>query len=128
VARKNGEWILPVSLVKHGTDFCQRPRDSSETWNWGEGRSNLTAFLSLDDGRTWTASLLLDERHPVSYPDIAQAPNGDIYVHYDRNRYHAAEILFARFRQEDVEAGKLVSPGASMKNLVKSKLVMNRGR
>ena len=40
----------------------------------------------------------------------------------------AAEILFARFREEDVQAGKLVSKDASLKNLVKSRqLGMNRG-
>jgi hypothetical protein len=71
--------------------------------------------------------LLLDQRTGVSYPDIAQAPNGDIYVHYDRDRYGAAEILFARFREDDVKAGKLVSADASLKNLVKSRLGLNRG-
>jgi len=69
----------------------------------------------------------LDERSPVSYPDIAQTPNGDIYVHYDRDRTGAAEILFARFREEDVHAGKLVSRDAALKNLVKSKLGMFQG-
>ena len=53
--------------------------------------------------------------------------NGDIYVHYDRGRTSAAEILFARFREADVTAGKLVSANASLKNLVKSKTGMNRG-
>jgi hypothetical protein len=90
-------------------------------------REYLTAFLSPDDGKTWPAKLLLDERRTISYPDIAQAPNGDIYVHYDRNRYSDAEILFARFREEDVRAGKLVSKDAALKNVVKSKLGMNHG-
>ena len=69
----------------------------------------------------------MDERSNVSYPDIAQAPNGDIYVHYDRERTGAAEILFARFREEDVQAGKLVCKDAALKNLVKSKLGMKNG-
>ncbi len=116
-----------ILLIKHGPDFKEHPGDASEAWNWGAGRSNLTAFLSTDDGKTWPGSLLLDERHAVSYPDIAQAPNGDIYVHYDRNRASDAEILFARFREEDVKAGKLVSAGAALKNIVKSKHGMNHG-
>ncbi len=92
------------------------------------GRQELTAFLSTDDGKTWPGGLLLDERGKVSYPDIAQAPNGDIYVHYDRDRNGAAEILFARFREEDVQGGKLVSKDAALKNLVKSRdQGMNRG-
>lgn len=91
-------------------------------------RQELTAFLTTDEGKTWSGGLMLDERTGVSYPDIAQTPNGDIYIHYDRNRTSDAEILFARFREEDVQAGKLVSEDAALKNLVKSRqLGMNRG-
>ena len=35
----------------------------------------MAAFLSRD-GERWSAGLLLDEREKVSYPDVAQAPNG----------------------------------------------------
>ena len=110
-------------LIKHGQEFSAAPHRT--TSNWGSGRYDLTAFLSTDDGKTWSAKLLLDERSNVSYPDIAQTPNGDIYVHYDRDRAGAAEILFARFREEDVQAGMLVSKDAALKNLVKSRLGMN---
>jgi len=49
-------------------------------------------------------------------------------VNYDRDRTGDAEILFARFREEDVKAGKLVSQSAALKNLVKSRqLGMNHG-
>ncbi len=64
---------------------------------------------------------MLDERKNVSDPDITQTPNGDIYVHYDRDRTGAAEILFARFREEDVLAGKLLSKDAALQQLVKSR-------
>jgi hypothetical protein len=104
-------------VIRHGQDMTKAT----------DGRKELTAFLSADDGKTWSGKLLLDERDNVSYPDIAQAPNGDIYIHYDRERTGAAEILFARFREEDVQAGKLISKDAALKNLVKSKLGMNHG-
>ena len=66
--------------------------------------------------------------HRRFLPRIAQAPNGEIYVHYDRNRASDAEVLFARFREEDVQAGKVVSKDAALKSLVKSKAhSMNRG-
>jgi hypothetical protein len=106
-----------ILLVRHGREISQAT----------PGRQELTAFLSTDEGQTWSGKLLLDERTGVSYPDIAQAPSGDIYVHYDRGRTSAAEILFARFREAEVTAGKLVSADASLKNLVKSKTGMNRG-
>jgi hypothetical protein len=106
-----------ILLIRHGQDISKAT----------PARQELTAFLTTDEGKTWSGGLLLDQRTAVSYPDVAQASNGDIYVHYDRDRYGAAEILFARFREDDVKAGKLVSGGASLKNLVKSKLGMNRG-
>jgi sialidase-1 len=114
-----------ILLIKHGQDMVTAPNWKSPK-DWGV-RKDLNAFLSTDDGKSWSAGLLLDERVNVSYPDIAQAPNGDLYVHYDRDRNGAAEILFARFREEDVQAGKLVSKDASFKNIVKSKLGMNHG-
>ena len=80
--------------------------------------------------QTWKGGLLLDERRDgtgVSYPDIAQAPDGTIYVHYDRGRTTHAEILFARFRDKDVLAGKLVSSDAALKNIVKDKSGMQGG-
>ena len=105
-------------VIRHGQEITKAT----------PARQELTAFLTTDEGKSWSGKLLLDERTGVSYPDIAQAPNGDIYVHYDRNRASDAEILFARFREEDVKAGKLVSKDAALKNLVKSKAHgMNRG-
>ena len=105
-------------VIRHGQDITKATPK----------RQELTAFLSTDDGKTWSGKLLLDERDNVSYPDIAQAPNGDIYIHYDRDRTGAAEILFARFREEDVQAGKLISKAAALKSIVKSKAHgMNRG-
>jgi len=114
-----------ILLVKHGRDLTTTPNWTGPT-DWGV-RRDLTAFLSTDDGQTWSEGLLLDERSAVSYPDIAQSPNGDIYVHYDRNRSTDAEILFARLREEDVLSGKLVSSNGSLKNIIKDKQGMNHG-
>lgn len=75
-------------------------------------RSHMTAFLSDDDGKTWGSSLLLDERNSVSYPDGFQAPDGLIHILYDHGRHSDAEILMAKFREEDVLAGKFATPDA----------------
>ena len=74
----------------------------------------MSAFLSDDDGKTWRGGLLLDERSSVSYPDGFQAPDGLIHILYDWNRHTDAEILLAKFREEDVLAGKLVSRDAKL--------------
>ncbi|QDV33547.1 sialidase family protein [Tautonia plasticadhaerens] len=93
-------------LVKHGP-LAERT-----------GRSHLTAFLSDDDGRTWTGGLVLDERPGVSYPDGDQAPDGSIYIIYDHSRTSDREILLARFNEEDVRRADAVSPDSSPRRVV----------
>lgn len=94
-------------LVRHG-----RPDERTKV------RSHLTAYLSEDDGKTWTGGLMLDERTGVSYPDGFQDPRGFIYVSYDRNRSQDGEILFAKFTEKDILAGELVTPESSLKNMI----------
>ena len=82
------------------------------------GRSHLQAFLSDDDAKSWKGGLMLDERNSVSYPDGDQDKDGTIYVIYDWERYKDKEILMARFTEEDVLAGKIVSPKGALRLLV----------
>ena len=96
-----------ILLVKHGA-----------TIDTHEGRSKLTAWLSGDDGKTWQGGLMLDERTGISYPDGFQAPDGTLYISYDRNRSTDGEILLARFTEADVLAGKLVGPKSKLKALI----------
>ena len=98
-----------------------------------EGRNNLTALLSEDDGETWKYSLLLDERSDISYPDGVETENGYIYITYDRERgdfygnsleelnkkpKSAREILFAKFTEEDIIAGKIVDKNSKLKQVI----------
>lgn len=101
-----------ILLVKHGDAADAFFRDGS--LGWAEGRNRLKAFLSADDGRSWTGGLMLDERQGVSYPDGFQAPDGTIFIVYDRNRSTDAEILMARFTEQDVLDGRL-SPGSKLR-------------
>jgi len=94
-------------LVKHG------PIDEAINQ-----RSHLTAFLSDDDGQTWSNGLVLDERTGVSYPDGFQHPDGTIYVIYDRNRSTDSEILMARFTESDILSGGFHSARAGERILV----------
>ena len=77
-------------------------------------RTQMSAYLSEDDGQTWIGGLLLDERNAVSYPDGFESPDGLIHILYDWNRHTDAEILLAKFREEDVLAGKVVSKDAKL--------------
>lgn len=94
-----------------------------------KGRNNLTAFLSDDDGKTFPYSLLLDGRTQVSYPDAMEGDDGFIYITYDRERgcykdnlaevyASAREILTCKIKEEDILAGKLVTQGAFLQNVV----------
>lgn len=101
-------------LVKHGTRFDECPGVAYKPG----ARSQLTAFLSEDDGATWKGSLVLDERATVTYPDCTQAPDGGLFVSYDYNRDHEGQILLARFTEEDVLAGRCVSEGSALRVLI----------
>jgi predicted neuraminidase len=77
-------------------------------------RTHMSAWLSEDDGQTWKGGLLLDERNAVSYPDGFESPDGLIHILYDWNRHSDAEIVMAKFREEDVLAGKIASHDAKL--------------
>ncbi len=94
-----------------------------------QGRNNLMALLSEDDGKTWKYQLMLDERNEVSYPDVMEAEDGFIYIAYDRERgcgkfsyeeaaAQAREILYAKITEEDIMAGKLVNEQSRLKCVV----------
>ncbi len=80
-------------------------------------RSHLSAWLSDDEGRTWQGGLLLDERSAVSYPDGFESPDGLIHLLYDWNRHTDAEILLAKFREQDILAGRIVSKEGKLRML-----------
>jgi len=104
-----------ILLVKHG-----------KTIDSHEGRSKLTAWLSEDEGKTWRGGLMLDERKGISYPDGFQAPDGTIYISYDRNRSTDGEILLARFTEADILARKLVGPKSKLKMLISRPLARDQ--
>ena len=95
-----------VLLVKHGPLYKD------------VGRSQLTAYLSKDDGATWEGGLMLDERLGVSYPDGQQTADDVIRIIYDYDRTGARQILMASFREEDVMSGKTDSPTVGLRRLV----------
>lgn len=103
-----------ILLVKHGEKIDDVVRDEKGTAQ----RTHMTAFLSDDDGRTWKGGLVLDQRERVSYPDGFQAPDGTIYVSWDRKRNDVGEILMARFTEADVLSGSFSGPKSKTKILI----------
>ncbi len=108
-------------LVKHN------PPTIDSRWLSGQpvpkakiGRSHLAAYLSADDGKTWSGGLMLDERTNVSYPDGDESADGRIYIVYDRNRKAEREVLVATFTEPEIAAGKLSDPRSALRLLVTS--------
>ena len=83
-----------------------------------ESRSLLTAMLSEDGGRSWEHRLLLDQRVGVSYPDGVEDPEGIIRIAYDYSRRGEKEILMARFTEDDILAGEIVSKMGVLKKCI----------
>jgi hypothetical protein len=90
-------------------------RSISDTW-----RQGMKVLISEDDGKTFKYELVLDERENLSYPDLAEGENGEIYIVYDRERDNrtklnretwvseaAKEILLCKINLKDIYDGKL---------------------
>lgn len=97
-------------LIKNGDKIDEYPDNNN-------GRDKLSAWLSEDDGKTWKGGLLLDDRPRITYPDGTQAPDGTLYVTYDHDR-GKGEIMMAKFTEEDILAGKIVSLRSELKIIV----------
>jgi hypothetical protein len=81
-------------LVNHRVDAA-RPRL----------RSNLCAWLSEDEGKTWRGGQLIDEREKVSYPDGAERGDGRLAIVYDWDRHGHGHILMAEVSESDILSG-----------------------
>ena len=108
ISRLNSGNLL---LVKHGPIAVKT------------GRSHLMAFISKDDGHTWSNGLLLDERLGVSYPDGQQTNDGKIYITYDYDRRKEQHILMTNFTEADILNGTDVN----LYNVFNQRRVISKG-
>ncbi len=95
-----------------------------------DSRTGIKILLSNDGGETFDHDLILDERENVSYPEIAEDNDGNIYIIYDRERNNtiklntdtktsnsAKEILVCKITVEDIKSGKL-SPNSYIAKVI----------
>ena len=75
-------------------------------------REKLTAYLSFDDGKSWSNGLLLKAEAHVSYPDSCQGDDGTIYIVYDKDRFHGGYFYMSKITEQDILQGKTCSPGS----------------
>ena len=108
-----------VTRLKSGNLLLIKNGDKPDA---NQGRKNLTAYVSDDEGRTWKGGLLLDSRPSATYPDFALGQDGTVYAVWDCDRVGDREILFGRFAEADVLAGKPVSPQTKIGVTVTSRI------
>ncbi len=65
-------------------------------------RRELMAFVSKDNGKTWSNGLMLDDRNGISYPDGQQTADGSIHLIWAFYHSKEQEIVMPTFREEDV--------------------------
>ena len=83
-------------------------------------RTRMTAYLSDDDGKTFSHKMLLCDDGQISYPSTTLGKDGSIYVVYDQGRGVIGQhtIFLSKITEEDILAGKLVKDGSFLNNIV----------
>ena len=83
-------------------------------------RTRMTAYLSDDDGKTFTHQMLLCDEGQISYPSATLAKDDSIYIVYDQGRGVIGQhtIFLSKITEEDILAGKLVNGESFLNNVV----------
>ena len=124
-------WNDEENLIHNGPNsrFCiRRLRSGNLVFVYhpaGFGRSNLTAWISSDDGKSWQGGLLLDDRCETSYPDLAEDDAGNIYIAYDFNRTKEKEMYLAVVKESDILSARLVNETSRLRILVNKAFGVN---
>lgn len=71
-------------------------------FNNSKNRSNMTIYLSDDDGLTWPYKMVLDAGDSVSYPDMIETEPGTLNIVYDHKRYPDGTINFVIVQEDDI--------------------------
>ena len=74
-------------------------------YNAASGRTNMTAALSYDEGKTWPYSITLYEAY-TTYPDVSvRNVNGvdQIHIIFDRDRYNYGRLYHGVFTEEYIK-------------------------
>jgi len=83
-------------------------------------RTNLTAYLSCDDGQTWPYSLLLDDRNGISYPDVVQLKDETLYIVYDWQRTIEKTIYLSCLTEADIIGGNILEEKSFLHHILSS--------
>ncbi|MBQ0125773.1 MAG: exo-alpha-sialidase, partial [Clostridiales bacterium] len=90
-------------------------------------RTNMTVYLSDDDGVSWKYKRCIDSRKDLSYPDV-DSKDGRVYLVYDRERIGAKEILFTTFTEDDIIGGAPINISVISKPQIKEIEILGENR
>lgn len=123
VQQKEGDGGEPV--------FYYTDADGNEVEiNNGRARMRMSAFLSDDDGKTFTHKLLLSEDGVLSYPSATIGKDGSIYIVYDQGRATVGQhtIFLSKITEADILAGKVVSEDSFLDHVISRPSLQGGGR
>ncbi len=83
-------------------------------------RTRMTAYLSEDDGKTFTHKMLLCDEGQISYPSATLSEDGSIYIVYDQGRGVIGQhtIFLSKITEEDILAGELINGESFLNNII----------
>ena len=111
---RRAEWIdNPISRfsfrrLKSGSLLLVKNGDSVASCDGKNHRNKLKAYISRDEGKSWSAGYELDMRGWADYPDAEQGPDGRIAISWGVDRRGLAEIRCAFLTEEEIAAGKTI--------------------
>lgn len=98
-------------------------------------RTGMKILLSEDGGDTFPYEMVLDNRECLSYPDLAEDENGNVYIIYDRERDNrcklnqetwvseaAKEILISKLSVDDITKNQVSANSYLSKIVSKAKI------
>ncbi len=94
--------------LKSGSFLLVKNGDSVASCDGVHCRNKLKAYISKDDGRTWSSGYELDMRGWADYPDAEQGPDGRIAITWGVDRRGLAEIRCAVLTEDEIAAGRIV--------------------
>jgi hypothetical protein len=65
-------------------------------------RTNMSIYLSEDDGETWPYKMVIDTNENVSYPDMIETEPGVLNIVYDYARVPLGIINFVQVKEGDI--------------------------